>query len=67
MDIDYGHYLHALADLAGITNWQYLFCEVDRKNPHFDFYFEDIRKGMKALKTILPDHDLSFYEKKLSR
>lgn len=65
MDISYGDYLLALGDLAGITNWQYLFCEIDRKDAYFDPYFKELKQSMRGLKEILPGSDLTRYEKLL--
>lgn len=61
MNLDYGEYLDKLLDLGGISDWQYLFCDVDKNDRTFGEIFKELEKAMSHLEQILPNRDYTEY------
>ncbi len=67
MNLDYFGYLDAVLDLAGIANWQYLFCDVNLRTAEYQHIHEDLKRGIEAVAMLFPDKDLSRYEQLLAK
>ena len=65
MDIDYEEYLEALTLTKGITDWQYLFCRVDLKEPSLKWLGPRLQKNLDALSRLFPLRDYSHYYARL--
>jgi hypothetical protein len=61
MTLDYEGYLEALIVTKGITDWQYLFCEVDREDPLRRDLAQQLRKSVEALAILFPHRDYAEY------
>lgn len=67
MDIDYPGYLGALMDTKGITDWQYLFCDVDLTETLQAGLDEKLENRMRDLETLFPQRDYSAYYERIDR
>ena len=66
MNVDYGGYLDALLEMAAISNWQYLFCEVDwNARTNYDLK-QTLKTGLQFLEIIFPNNNYEKYRKVLN-
>jgi hypothetical protein len=67
MTLDYEGYLQALIVTKGITDWQYLFSEVDWSDDAHKGLAEKLRQRLDALAVIFPQHDYAAYYTRLPK
>lgn len=65
MDIGYRGYLDALLDLIGVSNWQYLYCDVNMNKPKYKYLHSELHQTLKDLKFLFPNKNYSKYFKLL--
>jgi hypothetical protein len=65
MSLDYEGYLEALIVTKGVTDWQYLFCDVDWRAPRHRGLDQALRARLDALVTLFPGHDYAPYYARL--
>ncbi|NEQ10872.1 MAG: hypothetical protein F6K37_34645 [Moorea sp. SIO4E2] len=61
MNLDYGGYLDGLLGLLGVSNWQYLFCDVDMTQPKYESLFNELNNTLNQLTKLFPARDFETY------
>lgn len=64
---DYGDYLDGLLGLFGVSNWQYIFCDIDMSQPEFESVFNELNTTLLHLSDLFPERDFEPYKKLLSQ
>jgi hypothetical protein len=67
MNIDYGGYLDALLGLFGVSNWQYLFCDINFNEPKFENLYEELNTRLSQLSGLFPNRNFESYRGMLQR
>ncbi len=65
MNLDISGYLDKLIQLKAIYGWQYLFVDLDLKEPQFNVVSKELKKRLQVLKACFPGASLNSYLKKL--
>lgn len=65
MAIDYVGYLDALLVVCAITDWQYLFCEVDFNDHVHSPFRDDLRRSLRCLQLVFPERDFGIFLQRL--
>ena len=65
MNIDYGGYLDGLLGLFGVSNWQYLFCDVDMNQPKYENLFHELNNTLEQLGQLFPTKNFETYREML--
>lgn len=65
MDLDYKGYLGTLLDLIGVSNWQYLFCDINMNQPKYKYLYNELHQTLKDLEFLFPKKNYSKYFKLL--
>ncbi|NEO71295.1 hypothetical protein [Moorena sp. SIO3H5] len=65
MNLDYGGYLDALLGLLGVSNWQYLFCDVDMTQPKYESLFNELNNTLNQLSQLFTARDFETYHEML--
>ncbi|MFD9499203.1 hypothetical protein [Streptomyces sp. NPDC060035] len=66
MDLDYCGYLDALLVTKGVYGWQFLFADVNLREPLFTGVVQSLKRAFKVFPRVFPDHDYGPLEKRMT-